>query len=315
MEGILLAAGLLAGLTSMLLLLLVVLRPVSAEVPIERRRMGEAALHSPSLLSRFSGATVRAVERNATARAGGPFGRGALQAAGVKQDPAEFLVLVGSAALAAGVLGLLLGGAGLAVLLAFLTPAGAWAFLQIRAERRRTKFEDQLPDMIMTISGSLRAGHSVLRALDGAAQEFDSPMAEELGRIVNESRVGRDAEQTMLETAVRMRSEDFSWVAGAIQINREVGGDLAVVLDQVGETIRERSQIKGQVRALSAEGKFSAYILVGLPFGISGLLFLMNPGYIGTLFSHPLGIGMLVVGGIMMAIGSFWMSRMVKIKF
>lgn len=315
MEGILLAAGLLTGLAAMLLLLLVVLRPASAEVPIERRRMGEATLQSPSLLSRFSGATVRAVKRNATASAGGPFGRDALQAAGVKQDPAEFMVLVGSAALAAGVVGMLLGGTGLAVLLVALTPAGAWAFLQVRADRRRAKFEDQLPDMIMTLSGSLRAGHSVLRALDGAAQEFDSPMAEELGRISNESRMGRDTEQTMMETAARMKSEDFSWVAEAIQINREVGGDLAVVLDQVGETIRERSQIKGQVRALSAEGKFSAYILVGLPFGISGLLFVMNPGYIGTLFSHPLGIGMLVMGGIMMAIGSFWMSRMVKIKF
>lgn len=311
----LLAAGLFAGLGAMLLLVLVVLRPASSEVPIERRRMGDAALQSPSLLSRFSGATVKAVQRNATATTGGPFGRDALQAAGLKQDPAEFLVLVGSAALAAGVVGLLIGGAGLAVLFVVLTPAGAWAFLQVRADRRRTKFEDQLPDMIMTVSGSLRAGHSVMRALDGAAQEFESPMAEELGRIVNESRVGRDAEQTMMETAARMKSEDFSWVAEAIQINREVGGDLAVVLDQVGETIRERSQIKGQVRALSAEGKFSAYILVGLPFGISGLMFVMNPTYIGTLFSHPLGIGMLVVGGIMMAIGSFWMSRMVKIKF
>jgi len=87
------------------------------------------------------------------------------------------------------------------------------------------------------------------------------------------------------------------------------------VLDQVGDTIRERAQIKGQVRALSAEGKFSAYILIALPFGISALMFIMNPTYIGTLFTHVLGYVMLGAGGVMLAIGSFWMSRMIKIKF
>ena len=117
-----------------------------------------------------------------------------------------------------------------------------------------------------------------MHALDSAAQEFDAPTSEELARIVNEVRMGRNPEETMTETARRMDSEDFSWIAEAIQINREVGGDLSEVLDQVGDTIRERAQIKGQVRALSAEGKMSAYILIALPFGISGCPVRLEPG-------------------------------------
>ncbi len=229
--------------------------------------------------------------------------------------PAEFLVLLFSGAVVAGLLGFVAMGPLGAILLALLVPVIGWVVLRLRTSKRRNSFDAQLPDLLMTLSGSLRAGHSVMRAFDSAIQEFEAPMSEELSRIVNEARVGRDPESTMMEIAQRMDSEDFSWIAEAILINREVGGDLAQVLDQVGETIRERAQIKGQVSALAAEGKISAYILVALPIGVALMLALVNPTYIGTLFTHPVGIFMLVLAVIMLCIGSFWMSRTIQIKF
>ena len=126
--------------------------------------------------------------------------------------------------------------------------------------------------------GGLRVGHSVMRSIEAASQEADAPTSEELARIVNETRIGKDARVAIEDAADRMDSEDFRWIAQAVQINREVGGDLAEVLEQVAGTIRERSDIKGQIRSLSAEGKMSAYILMALPLGVALFLRSHQPG-------------------------------------
>ena len=315
MQQLLAVGGIVSALGALLLVLLVVFRPASADVSLKRRRQGNVIDAQHTLLTRFSGAAVGAVERGVGYQGGRLFNRAALQGAGLKMAPAEFLVLLFSGAVVAGLLGFVAMGPLGAILLALLVPVIGWVVLRLRTSKRRNSFDAQLPDLLMTLSGSLRAGHSVMRAFDSAIQEFEPPMSEELSRIVNEARVGRDPESTMMEIAQRMDSEDFSWIAEAILINREVGGDLAQVLDQVGETIRERAQIKGQVSALAAEGKISAYILVALPIGVALMLALVNPKYIGTLFTHPVGIFMLILSVIMLGIGSFWMSRTVQIKF
>ena len=315
MQPILAVGGVISALGALLLVLLVVFRPASADVSLQRRRQGNALEAQHTILTRFSGAAVGAVERGVGYQGGRLFNRAALQEAGLKMAPAEFLVLLFSAALVAGLLGFVVMGPLGAALLALLAPVIGWVVLRLRTSKRRSSFDAQLPDLLMTLSGSLRAGHSVMRAFDSAIQEFEAPMSEELSRIVNEARVGRDPESTMMEIAQRMDSEDFSWIAEAILINREVGGDLAQVMDQVGETIRERAQIKGQVSALAAEGKISAYILIALPVGVALMLALFNPTYIGTLFTHPVGIFMLILSVIMLGIGSFWMSRTIQIKF
>lgn len=315
MQMLLAVGGIVCALGAALLVLLVVFRPASAEVSLDRRRQGNIVGTQHSLLTRFSGAAVGAVERGVGYQGGRLFNRAALEGAGLKMAPAEFLVLLLSSAVVAGLLGFVGMGLGGGILLAILVPITGWVVLGLRTSKRRSSFDSQLPDLLMTLSGSLRAGHSVMRAFDSAVMEFEAPMSDELSRIVNEARVGRDPETAMMEIAVRMKSEDFSWIAEAILINREVGGDLAQVLDQVGETIRERAQIKGQVRALSAEGKISAYILIALPIGVALMLALVNPSYIGMLFTHPIGIGMLIAAAIMLGIGSFWMSRTIQIKF
>ena len=133
--------------------------------------------------------------------------------------------------------------------------------------------------------------------------------------MVNQTRLGRDLNSALDETAERMGNEDFSWVSQAIGIHREVGGDLAEVLDQVGHTIRERNQIRRQVKALSAEGKMSAYILMALPILVPGAMGIMNPSFFTAMFQNPIGWGLLMLTAIMLVLGGLWMRKIVSFKF
>ena len=137
----------------------------------------------------------------------------------------------------------------------------------------------------------------------------------EFARIVNETRVGRPLGDSLDETAARMKSDDFSWVTQAIAINREVGGNLAEVLDGVASTIRERNQIRGQVNALSAEGKLSAYVLMALPFGIAGFLLVANPEYMMKFTESVIGYCLIVASVLLLIIGGLWLRKVVSFKF
>ncbi|MEO5313333.1 type II secretion system F family protein [Pseudarthrobacter sp. CC12] len=238
-----------------------------------------------------------------------------LSLAGISLPQADFVVLVAAAATAAGFVGLILQGIGVGLLLVVTIPLVARVGLSILVQRRRAAFEAQLGETLTMISGGLRAGHSVLRAIDAVAQEASEPTATEFSRVVNETRLGRDLQDSLNEVSARMKSEDFSWMAQAIEINREVGGDLAEVFDQVGETIRERTQIKGTVKALSAEGKLSAIILMALPVLLFILISLANPKYMGQLTGHPVGWILLGIAAVMMTIGGIWVHKISDLKF
>ena len=218
-------------------------------------------------------------------------------------------------ALVGAVAGLVVAGPLLAILFVLLSPLAGHLVLGFLAGKRRNTFDQQLGDTLQLLAGGLRAGHSILRAIDAAATESQSPTSEEMRRVVTETSLGRDLQSSLNDTAERMRNEDFVWIAQAIQINREVGGNLAEVLDQVNETIRERSEIKGHIKALAAEGKFSAYILMAMPIGIVVMLMLVNPGYMNVMFTHPLGWGMIVASVILMTIGGLWMRKIIDLKF
>ena len=288
-----------------------VLSPAPGHIPRERRRPGQS--DGPGLLNRSATALTEAID--ALLRRRGTTGSGQLERAGVRMGLQDYVFLVVVATIVAFALGLILVGPLLGVFLAVLAPAGAYVLLQILAARRRAAFADQLDDSLQLMSSSLRAGHSMLQALASVAREAEEPTSEEFARIINETRVGRDLGSALDETAARMGSQDFVWVTQAIAINREVGGNLAEVLDAVGHTIRERNQIRRQVAALAAEGKLSAYVLMALPFGIGGFLFISNPSYIGVLTQSPLGWGMLGAAVVMLTIGGIWLSKVVKIKF
>jgi tight adherence protein B len=146
-------------------------------------------------------------------------------------------------------------------------------------------------------------------------QEAGAPVSQEFTRVTNEVRVGRSMMDALDDVAKRMRNEDFYWITQAIGINREVGGNLADVLDNVSKTIRERAQMKRQVAALAADGKLSAIILMLLPFVVALFLFVMSREYLMLLFSEPLGWGMLGAGAVMLGIGGFWLSKVISVKY
>ena len=145
--------------------------------------------------------------------------------------------------------------------------------------------------------------------------EAEEPTSEEFARIINETRVGRELGDALDEAAPRMSSEDFVWVTQAIAINREVGGNLAEVLDGVSDTIRERNQIRRQVKALAAEGKLSAFVLMALPFGIVGFLVITNPDYMVSVHRASSATALLAVGVVLLVVGGLWLRKTVQVKF
>jgi tight adherence protein B len=242
-------------------------------------------------------------------------GAAALENAGISMSLPDFVVVVAMAAIGTAAVGVLLSGVVVGLVLVLLVPLGARVLVSFKAGRRRARFADQLDDALQLMAGSLRAGHSLLRAVDSVSVDAGAPMSEEFSRIINETRVGRDLGEALDEVAARMGSDDFTWVAQAIQIHREVGGNLAEVLDAVGHTIRERNAIRRQVKALSAEGKLSAAVLMALPFGIIGFISLTNPGYLAKFTESLMGYGMLAVSAVMLTVGALWLKKTVSIRF
>jgi tight adherence protein B len=307
--------GALLCLMAFLLLLFITFSSSTPRLPVDRRRPARLDEAPPSVLSRVTGITTSAIADTLNRHGWTRSITDALDRAGLRLSPADFLVLVGAAGLVSAILGFLVGGPLLGLLLLILAPLGGKVFLGLVVGKRRRAFADQLDDTLQLLAGSLRAGHSLLRAVDAVSREAQAPTSEELARVVNQTRLGRDLNTALEETAERMGNEDFSWVSQAIGIHREVGGDLAEVLDQVGHTIRERNQIRRQVKSLSAEGKMSAYILIALPIIVPGIMTVMNPAFIQPLFESIIGYGIIFVAFSMLTVGALWMRKIVSFKF
>jgi len=318
MNAVLLYIGVAASLMAALVLVFLVIAPAAARVPLARRRAPGAV--ETSTLTKVTDRTVDVIDGVIRRRGRAPFSATELEQAGIRMQPSGFVLMVISAATVLALFGLILGtptlwALPLMIIFAALAPVGAKLLLNLRAARRRAKFADQLDESLSLLAGGLRAGHSLLRAVDAASQETEAPMAEELARVVNETRVGRELGTALDNTATRMRSDDFQWVAQAIAINRDVGGNLSQVLDQVGHTIRERNEIRRQVKSLAAEGKMSAWVLILLPICVFGFLILTQPHYFNGFFGSIWGILALIVAGILLVVGSLWMIAVVKVKF
>jgi len=238
-----------------------------------------------------------------------------LEVAGIKMKPAEWVLSGGCVAAAlAFALTLLLGSPLIGIALGGVAGwLGMRMALNFKIKRRRARFGDQLPDVLQFIAGSLRAGFSLAQGLDAAAQENIQPAAGEFSRALAESRIGVELEDTLDSVADRMESPDLRWTVVAIRIQREVGGNLAEVLGNVVDTMRERGQLRRHVRALSAEGRLSAYILVSLPIGVGGWMFLTRRSYVRPLWSTPLGLGMLGMCVLLIVGGALWMRKLVKV--
>ncbi len=237
-----------------------------------------------------------------------------LEVAGISLRTGEYVLLAGAATVVGSLAGLALTGP-LGLLAALvIVPLAAWALVSGMADRRRTRFADLLPDNLQLLTSTLRSGYGLMQALDTLGREASEPARTEFRRVLLETRVGRDPSDALRALADRMRSEDFEWVVGAIDINRDVGGDLAVILDNVAETIRERQRLHRQVKTLTAEGRLSGYVLTALPPLLALAMIVINPGYIQRLGSG-VGLVMLGVGTVMLAVGWVWIRRLSRLEF
>ena len=237
-----------------------------------------------------------------------------LERAGAPLRAGEFLLGMIGAAIVGGAIGsLLLHSIAFSMLTAILASTIPLVWLGIAVRKRATRLHDQLADVLMILARSLRAGHSFFQALDLVSKEIAEPGAAEFGRVVAEVRLGRPIDEAMNALADRIGSDDFKWALLAVNIQREVGGNLAEVLDTVADTIRERDGIRRQIDVLTAEGRLSVAILTGLPIGVALYMSWVNPEYIGLLFNTGLGLLMTGVACCLLGLGVFWMRKVVKI--
>lgn len=264
-------------------------------------------LLSPSLL-RIAHLTIqsRGLERRIASR---------LEQAGLALSPPEWVVSRAFVTLAAiAGFGYPFGPPG-----ALLGLVAGWASLGcyrgLRRNRRMRAFAEQLPGALQLVVGSLRSGFSLPQAIGAVVK--DSPpglLPREFASAVAETQLGADLGQALERVARRFDSDDLSWVIMAIHIHKSSGGNLADLLDTTTATIRERERIRRQVRALSAEGRLSAYVLVGLPIAVTSWMFLVRRDYLAVLWTTRAGLTLLLGSICLVAIGAFWMSRWIRVE-
>jgi tight adherence protein B len=238
-----------------------------------------------------------------------------LEQAGLPFRAGEFL----AASTIAGIGGLVVGfilftNMILALAFGVVGGAGPWMFVLYKLNQRTQKLNLQLPDVLNVLASSLRAGHSFLQALDTASKDIPEPAAGEFSRTVAEIRLGRPVDEAMNAMAERVGSENFKWAVLAVNIQREVGGNLAELLDTVSDTMTQRERLRLEIRALTAEGRFSGWILGLFPIVFAGVLYLIQPDYMSVLFTESFGIMAIIACGIMTFVGFIWLRKILQIE-
>ncbi|HEX6491770.1 MAG TPA: type II secretion system F family protein [Gaiellaceae bacterium] len=227
----------------------------------------------------------------------------------------EFAWLLAGCSFVLAILAALSGSSSLGILAMFLLGAFLpYLVVWFKARRRMRAFEDQLPDLLITMAASLKAGHSFKQGIQSVVEEGQEPAAKELRRVLSETQLGRPMEEALQETADRIGSKNFSFVITAVNIQRQVGGSLAGLFDMVADTVRDRQQFARKIRSLTAMGRASAYVLIGLPFFIAFAITLLNPTYMDPLFHSHAGHILISLGLVMMTFGSLILKRIVSFK-
>jgi len=196
----------------------------------------------------------------------------------------------------------------------FLGFAGPnWA-LQWRINRRKTLLENQLADALTIISAGLSAGYSFLQSAKLAADQLPPPISEELDRVVRLASLGMPVEQALQLMAERVQSYDYDITVSAILVQLRRGGNLSRILSTVAETIRQRIELRGEIAASTAQARFSGWILMGLPFVVAVLVFIINPAWMRLLLETELGHKMIYAGIFMQAMGMFWIRKLLQVE-
>jgi len=238
-----------------------------------------------------------------------------LEQAGLPLRPNEYIYLHLLGVLIVGLLSALLTGSfALSMFVVVLAIAIPLLLLENRIEKRRAKFEEQLPELLNLVAGSLRAGWGMLQSVALVVEQMPAPASDEFRRVQTEARLGLSVEEALENMADRLQSEDFRWTVTAISIQREVGGNLAEVLDIVSSTMRDRAELRRHIRGLTAEGRISGVILMALPFVELAALTLANPTYLGTMFEHPFGWFLTLMGVLLLIVGGIWLRRAMAVE-
>ena len=187
-------------------------------------------------------------------------------------------------------------------------------FLNWKRKRKTLKIERYMPDAMEFLARSLRAGHTLQGTLELVSQEIPKPLGTEMRITYEEQRLGLSMNQAFRRMGERVASQDLRYFVTAVLIQSETGGNLSEILDNIGVIIRDRLKLKGKVRGLTAEGRFSALVLGALPFIIFLVFYFVNPDYVMTLFDDPVGKNLLTGALISIGIGMFIMKKLVTIK-
>jgi len=201
------------------------------------------------------------------------------------------------------ILGLMIGGA-----------AAPFLFVWLKMRKRLRAFEDQLPDLLITIAASLKAGHSFKQGLQAVVDEGQPPASDELKRVLTETSLGRPMDEALAEMAERAGSNNFEFAMTAVTIQRQVGGSLASLFDMVADTVRQRQQFARKIRSLTAMGRMSAYTLMGIPFFMAATITLINPSYMSPLYHTHTGRLLIGTGLVMMLVGSAILKKIVSFR-
>jgi tight adherence protein B len=196
-------------------------------------------------------------------------------------------------------------------------PVGFFAvaiWLKMRINSRMRKLETQMVELLQMVASGLRAGFGLIQALEASAEQLPAPLSVEIRRTLRDTAMGASIDQAMLALNERVGSADFDIVITAILIQRQVGGNLAEILDNVAHTMRERERIRGEIRTLTSQQRMTGYVVGGIPIGLGGIFFLIQPEFMSLLFTDPFGRMMLAGAVVLQIIGFFVISRIVNIE-
>ncbi len=240
---------------------------------------------------------------------------------GMKVRPAEFLIICLVCMFTIGLLFGLLGMAfigGRAASLGLIGFATGWIFpliyVLLRRKKRMARFNSQLLDLVTLMSNSLKSGYGFLQALNLIAREANPPASEEFGRVIQENKYGVSIDNALTRLVERMDSEDLDLMVTAILIQRQVGGNLSEILDQISSTIRERIVLKGQIKALTAQGKLGGGIISFLPVALGMVFYFMQPEMMTNFVTSTIGLVAIGIGVFWQAIGIFIIWQIVNIE-
>lgn len=236
--------------------------------------------------------------------------------ADVMMRPEEFINLwLLATFVPSGLTAIIGGNAALAVTLAALGAILPPLYLKKQKSKRITIFENQLGDALVVISNCLRSGLTFQQAMENIAREMPDPISREFTRVIREINYGSTVDRALNNMAERIKSADLMLTVSAILIQRQVGGNLSEILDNISGTIKERIKLKDEIKVLTATGRMSGTVVGLLPVAIGLILLLLNPDYIKTFFETDLGIMMLVAAGVLEAVGFIFVRKIVSIKY